>query len=217
MITHFKWFILLAGLGVGMASAQTDTNVLGLPDVTEGDPAGVSEEPALPDTTAQTVDTMPLPMADPQDQTAEVRALRATFEALKQRDAQNMALRQAASKQTLDEIERLGAAIDANRPRSQTATWKAKNLATLQQAFASRAPGALPPGIPAGTEPDIALAVIAAQTTLYSQPMTDAQMVIRTVDTRTTMLRVAEISPYSLVWSSQDGFAFVLSQFRQVY
>ena len=59
--------------------------------------------------------------------------------------------------------------------------------------------------------------MIEGQTTLYAEPKTDAQSVVRTVDARTTMLRVAEIGAFTFVWSAQDGFAFVLNQFRQVF
>ena len=168
-------------------------------------PSAGSELPAPP------VDAAPVVTAQ------EVAALRARFEALKSRAAQDAALRKPASAETLSAIDSLTATIAANDGQRQIVAWKAQNLAILSDQLAAAAPAALPTGVPPGTAPQIALAVIAAQTTLYAQPVTDAAGVLRTVADRTTMLRVAEAGAFTLVWAPQDGFAFVLSQFREVF
>ncbi|WP_333713898.1 hypothetical protein [Yoonia sp.] len=147
----------------------------------------------------------------------DLAALRARFEDLRQRQAQDTALRQPASAQTLAQIESTAAAIAELEAGQQLTSWRAQTFAVLAQSFQAAVPHALPAGIAPGAQPDIALAVVDAQATLYAQPVTDAEMVVRSVTDRTTMLRIAESGPFSLVWSAGDGFAFVLSQFRQVY
>lgn len=211
MIKSFIVLTVISIVGVGPAFAQSDANTTTLPDVVTGAEVPELGLPVVPLPTVESV----VPDVAPTGE--ELIALRDTFEKLKQRQAQNMALRQAASAQTSAQIESISAAIVANEGNQQIARWRTQNLTILSQAFVLSASAALPAGIPAGTQPDIALAVIDAQTTLYSQPMTDAQTVIRTIAARETMLRVAELGAFTLVWSPQDEFAFVLSQFREVY
>lgn len=243
-MTRIGWIVLILALCAKTATAQTDPNgpakPLGqevpsppaavaantdldltlpsatqpnatLPNATFVEPAATVEagpaDPALPE-------VLPLPVGE--DQTAQVAALRAAFEALRQREAAHAALRQPAAEQTLAELQQVEAAIAANAAALEIETWKAQNLPIFAQSFAA-GPRVLPEGIPPGTEPDLALAVIAAQTTLYAQPDPTAQNTLRTVETRVAALRVAELGAFTLVWSSQDGFAFVLSQYRQVY
>jgi hypothetical protein len=203
--------MVIASVGVRSAFAQSDLNTTALPDVVMSAESPNQALPIVPSPTVEPVVPDVAPTAD------ELIALRDTFENLKQRRAQNMALRQAASAQTSAQIENISAAIVANEGNQQIARWRTQNLSILSQAFVLSAPATLHAGILAGTQPDIALAVIDAQTTLYSQPMTDTQTVVRTIDARETMLRVAELGALTLVWSPQDKFAFVLSQFREVY
>ncbi|KQI70746.1 hypothetical protein AN191_16330 [Loktanella sp. 5RATIMAR09] len=198
-------------VGAGPAFAQSDASTTTLPDVVTGAQVPELALPVVPLPTVEPVVPDVVPTGE------ELIALRDRFENLKQRQAENMALRQAASAQTSAQIESINAAIVANEGKQQIARWRTQNLEILSQAFVLGASDTLPAGIPAGTEPSVALAVIDAQTTLYSQPMTDAQTVIRTIGARETMLRVAELGAFTLVWSPQDEFAFVLSQFREVY
>ena len=169
----------------------------------------------LPDAILETPPPAPaVPVASDQP---DIAALRARFEDLKARQAELDAQGQPASSQILAQIEETRAAIAQNEVRLRVENWRAENLAGLAGAFATSGPVALPSGVPAGTEPQIGLALIAPQTTLYSQPATDAQTVLRMLEARTTMLLIAEVGPFSMVWSLQNGMAFVLSQFREVY
>jgi hypothetical protein len=147
----------------------------------------------------------------------DISEMRSRFEDLQRRDVALQALRAPASPETLAEISRLDeetAHIDAELTLT---TWRAQNLTILAQALATSPEVTLPASIVAGVTPKIALAVIRAQNTLYSEPRADAAAVIRTLDTVTTMLRVAETGSFTLVWSPQDRFAFVLSTVREVY
>lgn len=155
----------------------------------------------------------PTPAADP----AVVAALRARFEALKQREAQNTALRQTASQDTLAQIATVEQTITANESQQQLVAWKAESLTTLSAALAAEPTLGLPDGLPDGVTPDIALAYVQEQTTLYAQPKVSAELTIRTIDTATTVLRIAETGAFTLIWSATDKFAFVLSQSRTVY
>lgn len=198
----YRWLAVLLIVQASSTMAQTDT----LPP------------PPLPEVSVPAVPAPGLPAAAPVSlDSADVAALRARFEDLKQRQARDAALREAASEQTLLQIENTLAAMAENEASEQIAAWRAQTFAILAQAFQETAPHVLPAGIAPGTQPDIALAVIDAQATLYAQPVSDAQMVVRSVPDRTTMLRIAESGPFSMVWSAGDGFTFVLSQFRQVY
>lgn len=156
---------------------------------------------------------VPTPAADP----AVVAALRAQFEALKLRDAQNTALRQMASQDTLSQIATVEQTISANESQQQLAAWKAESFSALSAALAAEPTLSLPDGLPDGVTPDIALAYVQAQTTLYAQPKVSAELTIRTIDTATTVLRIAETGAFTLIWSVTDKFAFVLSQSRTVY
>lgn len=153
------------------------------------------------------------PAADP----AVVATLRTQFEALKQREAQNTALRQTASQDTLSQIAAVEQTITANESQQQLAAWKAESLTALSTALAAEPTPGLPDGLPDGVMPDIALAYVQAQTTLYAQPKVSAELTIRTIDTATTVLRIAETGAFTLIWSPTDKFAFVLSQSRTVY
>lgn len=182
--------------------------------------AGLAQtETALPPPPA--VESVPLPgevmVPAPPVQAIDLVALRARFEDLRERRDRDIALRQPASAQTLSQIESTSAAIAAIEAGDQLAIWRAQTLAVLAQSFQAASPHVLPAGIAPGTQADIALAVIDAQATLYAQPLTDAGMVVRSVPELTTMLRIAESGPFTLVWSVGDGFTFVLSPFRQVY
>lgn len=193
-------------LQAGAGLAQTET---ALPP-----PAGSLQPPPIVEPAPSPAEiTVPTPPA----QAVDLAALRARFEDLRQRQAQDTALRQPASAQTLAQIESTSAAIVELEAGQQLTSWRAQTFAVLAQSFQATAPHVLPAGIAPGTQPDIALAVIDAQAMLYAQPLTDAEMVIRSVPERTTMLRIAESNPFTLVWSAGDGFALVLSQFRQVY
>ncbi|MDV4169259.1 hypothetical protein [Rhodovulum sp. FJ3] len=155
----------------------------------------------------------PSPAADP----AVVAALRAQFEALKLREAQNTAMRQTASQDTLSQIATVEQTITANESQQQLIAWKAESLTALSAELAAEPTLGLPDGLPDGVTPDIALAYVQAQTTLYAQPKVSAELTIRTIDTATTVLRIAETGAFTLIWSPTDKFAFVLSQSRTVY
>ncbi len=148
---------------------------------------------------------------------ARIAAMRARFEDLRRRDLQLQALGAPSAPETLAEVMRLDEQIALTEAELPLMMWKAENLRILASALSERPEGALPVHVGPGIAPDIALAVIRAQTTLYAAPQTDAASVMRTLETVTTMLRVAEIGPFTLVWSPQDRFAYVLSQFREVY
>ncbi|MCF2872054.1 hypothetical protein L0664_13345 [Octadecabacter sp. G9-8] len=195
----FEPFLLTAMLTAGAAVAQDTAEGLALPDA-------VLEAPV----TAEV-------LLEPGVAPAVVADLRARFEDLKQRDIRDGVLRGQASAETTQQIESVNAAIVENEGQLRIANWKATNLEGLAAAFASNGGQPLPPGLAAGTQPQIGLALIDAQATLYAQPITDPQLVLRTLSARTTMLRVAETGAFTLVWAPQDGFAFVLSQFRQVF
>lgn len=196
--------VLLLQAGAGLAQTET---ALPPPGLSLQPPPTVMPAPLPADVTAPT----------PPVQAVDLAALRARFEDLKLRQAQDTALRLPASAQTLSEIESTVAAIAELEASQQMTSWRAQTFAVLAQSFQAAAPHALPAGIAPGTQADIALAVIDAQATLYAEPVTDAAMVVRSVPDRTTMLRIAESGPLTLVWSVGDGFAFVLSQFRQVF
>lgn len=200
--------LLVAMLTAGVAMAQDTAEGLALPDA-------VLEAPVIADVPVPSVVAPPVVTAQP-DQMV-VADLRARFEDLKARDARDGALREQASADTTQQIESVNTAIVANEGQLRIANWKASNLEGLAAAFASSGVQALPPGLAAGTQPQIGLALIDEQATLYAQPITDPQLVLRTLGERTTMLRVAETGAFTLVWGPQDGFAFVLSQFRQVF
>jgi len=157
------------------------------------------------------------PVTEPVARDARIAALRANFEDLKCRDAELQALRATASAETEAEVQRLKEAITAAGADLPILTWKSGNLRILAQGLGTSPVGALPAGLPAGTTPEIALAVVQGQTTLYAEPRTEAVAVIRILDTVTTMLRVAEVGAFTLVWSPRDQFGFVLRQFREVY
>lgn len=190
----------------GQALSQEVAEPFDLPDA-------VLEAPSP----APVVPTAPIAVAPVASDQPDVAALRVRFEDLKVRQAELDARGQPASSQVLAQIEETQAEITQNEARLRVENWRAENLAGLAGAFATSGPVTLPSGVPAGTEPQIGLALIAPQTTLYSQPATETPMVLRTLEERTTMLRIAEVGPFSMVWSPRDGMAFVLSQFREVY
>ena len=234
MTPTIRDLIIVTVLWCGPVTAQTDPTTLSPPDAVAGPtptagsdllpppvpampPAGSDLSPLPPATPPAVSELLPPPSPAASAVTPEeVAALRASFEDLKARAALDAARRQPVTTETMADIDELSAAIAANEGQQQITAWKAQNLAILADQLAA-APAALPSGVPPGTVPQIALAVIAAQTTLYAQPVTDAAGVIRTVADRTTMLRVAEAGAFTLVWAPQDGFAFVLNQFREVF
>lgn len=175
--------------------------------------APVVSAPTIAPPASEIVAPAPTPTADP----ATVAALRAQFEALKLREAQNTALRQAASQDTLSQIATVEQTITANENQQQLIAWKAESLTALSAALAAEPALSLPDGLPDGVTPDIALAYVQEQTTLYAQPKVSADLTIRTLDTATTVLRIAETGAFTLIWSPTDKFAFVLSQSRTVY
>lgn len=171
----------------------------------------------LPAATAAPAPSMVASAPEVSDRSTEVVSLRARFDELKAQHAEILAGAAPASAETEARIAEAEARNEANEAAVAMAQWKAQNLKILGDSMANLDRGPLPDGVPPGTVPDIALAVLEAQATLYSRPETNAQTVIRTLAVPTTMLRVAEVGAYTLVWSSQDKFAFVLSQFRKVY
>lgn len=175
--------------------------------------APVVSAPTIAPPAPEIVAPAPTPAPDP----AVVAALRAQFEALKLREAHNTALRQAASQDTLSQIATIEQTITANENQQQLIAWKAESLTALSAALAAEPAVSLPVGLPDGVTPDIALAYVQAQTTLYAQPKVSADLTIRTLDTATTVLRIAETGAFTLIWSPTDKFAFVLSQSRTVY
>ena len=208
-------WLLAIPVAAQQSADSTGLPPLGLPPVSNPEPVNVPSvgtPSAPPEATSET-----LPRVDDQDRQADIAALWATFENLRQRDAANTMRRQPASPQTLAGIEEMSTRIASADADFQLADWRAQNLEILARAMGAQTISDLPTGVPPGTGPDIALAVLEAQATLYSQPAPEPDMVIRVLDTRTTMLRVAETGAFTLVWSIDDGFAFVLSQFREVF
>lgn len=240
MTPTFKPVLLISTLFAGMASAQSDPTPLppaAAVTVSPTPPAQVQPPVVAPPVVAAPIVTAPVvtapvvpapinippapgnaapepsPAADP----AVVAALRAQFEAVKLREAQNTALRQTASQDTLSQIATVEQTITANESQQQLVAWKAESLTALSTALAAEPTLSLPDGLPDGVTPDIALAYVQAQTTLYAQPKVSAELTIRTIDTATTVLRIAETGAFTLIWSPTDKFAFVLSQSRTVY
>jgi hypothetical protein len=228
MIGRLTFVLVLPFLGTGPALGQTASAeqpalpavqlIIPAPDLSDPLPRA-DVLPSLPGDLATTqVPVSPAQLsADTAARDARIAALRARFEDLQQRDARLQALTMPAAPQTLAQVNQLEEEIAIVEAGLPLLTWKAENLAALAQALSERPEGALPASVVPGITPEIALAVIRAQTTLYAEPRTEAETVIRTLDTVTTMLRVAEVGPFTLVWSPQDRFAFVLSQFREVY
>lgn len=223
---RYGWIIVVGGLCAASALAQTaqeGTAVppLDLPPVITtpaAPPAAVLPPPPGPSTAiALPPGIEGLPMASEPGRSARIAALRETFETLSNRDALNTALRQPVSPETLARIEDVAGWISAAEAGSQMEDWRTQTLEFFAQALGGQAVADLPAGIPAGTRPEIALAVLEAQATLYSQPAAEADKVIRVLDARSTMLRVAETGAFTLVWSVDDGFVFVLSPFREVF
>ena len=230
MIPVIRTFGLVALLAAGPAFAQLATDAAPLPDV-EVTPSPGLGAPADPAGRLPEVEISPLPSVElaseapaspdavpaPVDHTGDVAALRARFEALKQRDASDRALRAPASEESLARLaaaEQALAAADASRRQYR---WKAESLALLAGALTAQPPQAWPEALPAGVAPDIALAVVDAQTVLYRAPRTASGEVIRTVEKPTTMLRIADTGAFSLLWSPADGLAFALTKFRKIY
>lgn len=216
----------LALLAAGPTLAQDGTEMSVLPDVVMTLPPAVETVP--PETAASPPDVAPAPATDQAaaptqpplataDRSAEIAALRAAFEALKQREAADAAQRQPASEETLARIAEAETALAATDVRRRQLGWKAQNLERMANVLAAQPPGALPSTLPTGLKTEIALAVIDGDTTLYAAPATEAQQVIRTLDKPTTMLRIAETGAFTLLWWPLDGFAFALTQFRKVY
>lgn len=215
------WMIFAAGLSAAAVLAQTPGGEPALPPALDLPPVASPQGPdggiAVPAPAPPQATSQPSPVATQVDRSAEIAALRETFETLRERDTRNTALRQPASSETLARIDEISSRIAAGDATARLAEWRAQNLGILAGAMTAQGAAALPEGIPAGTRPDIALAVLDAQATLYSRPSAEPDSVIRVLEARTTMLRVAETGAFTLVWSAGDGFAFVLSQFREVF
>lgn len=220
-IVFFGWLTVATGLCAAAALAQTSGGAPAMPPDLDlppfASPPGPGGGIAMPAPNAPPATPQPLPMATEAERSAEIAALRETFEILRDRDARDAALRQAASPETLARIDDISSRITAGDAAARLAEWRAQNLGVLAGAMTAQGAAALPESTPAGTRPDIALAVLDAQATLYSRPSAETGSVIRVLEARTTMLRVAETGAFTLVWSARDGFVFVLSQFRVVF
>lgn len=186
-------------------------------------PPTVSAGPSA-DAPAETMPA-PAPLAVPpmaessalRDPAAAIEDLRAQFTDLDSRRERIAALHAPADPATMERIASVEADIAAAEGPHATAVWRAQTFEYFATAIAARPALVLPGGVPPGTRPDIALAYVDAQTTLYSQPDSSAETALRTLEAPTTVLRIAELGAFTLIWSAQDDFAFVLSQFRKVY
>lgn len=215
MTNTLRSFLLLTVLAQP-AFAQTTKEGLTLPPGQED--AATPEDSTATDQAQQTDLTLPPATTSQEeaDRAERIAALRAEFEVLKQRAATDAALRQPVTEQTLRELAAVEATIAEIGESAQIDAWKAQTLEFFVEAFAAES-RVLPEGIPPGVQPEPAVVVIDTQTTLYAQPAASADMVMRTLLERTSALRVAEVGSYSLIWSSEDDFAFVLTQYLQVY
>lgn len=146
----------------------------------------------------------------------EIAALQAEYAELRRREADTTMLMQPASNNTLREIDTVSSDLRALVDNQRLTAWVAEAMAFFRDAMAA-APLSLPADTPLGLRADPAVAILKSDTPLYSSPTRKASTFLNTVTDRTTVLRVAEAGATALVWTQNTGFAFVATQYIEVY
>lgn len=190
--------------GVAPAAAPVPAPVAPAPA-----PAPAAAPEAAPEAVAQPhVNAGPTP--------EEIAALREEYETLRQREAAVSAAAQPATAQTMAELDAVRARIGTLEATQPLETWKQNTLAFFMEQM-RQAPPALPPGVPPDLKIEPGVVQLADNTVLYSSPDPALGIALKSSVGPTPVLRIAKHGPMMMIWTADVGFAYVVSQFVEVF
>ena len=146
----------------------------------------------------------------------EIALLREKYTELRQRESAVLSDTQPASPKTSAELDAVRARIGALESARPLAVWKHDTLIYFLKQM-RKAPLNLPPSIPPGLEIDPAVVQLKGNTGLYSAPNLSEETVLETSTGPTPVLRIANHGPMMMIWTPGVGFAYVVSQFVEVF
>lgn len=146
----------------------------------------------------------------------EIAALREEYETLRQREAAVSTAAQPATAQTIAELDAVRARIVSLEAKQPLETWKQNTLAFFMEQM-RQAPPALPPGVPPDLKIEPGVVQLADNTVLYSAPDPAQGTALKSSVDPTPVLRIAKHGPMMMIWTADVGFAYVVSQFVEVF
>lgn len=146
----------------------------------------------------------------------EIAALREEYETLRQREAAVSAAAQPATAQTMAELDAVRARIGTLEATQPLETWKQNTLAFFMEQM-RQAPPALPPGVPPDLKIEPGVVQLADNTVMYSSPDPALGIALKSSVGPTPVLRIAKHGPMMMIWTADVGFAYVVSQFVEVF
>ena len=146
----------------------------------------------------------------------EVALLWEDYTALREREAAVLSDSQPAAPQTSAELAAVRTRIIALEGAYPLATWKHNTLIYFLEQMRI-APLDLPPSVPPDMEIDPAVVQLKSNTSLYSAPDPSQETVLSTSTGPTPVLRIASHGPMMMIWTPSVGFAYVVSQFVEVF
>lgn len=145
----------------------------------------------------------------------EVARLRQDYDALKQREAAAALLSASVTAATQTKLTTAKArrqTLEASLPLED---WRATTLQYFLSQIGSvkQVPPEVPPGLVIAPEP----AQVAAGTAMYRGPEPTPTTVVTTTAAPTPVLYLADAGLSSLIWTPEHSFAFVVTQFVEVF
>ena len=171
--------------------------------------------PGLPSETEETGPRTALGAQQPDPEI--VAALRREYEDLRRRESELAALNGPATPETQAELTRVTRELEKLSANYALERWKAESMVFFRDALSRAGDLTLPAETPQGLKLALAPAVAVEGASYYSAPDVDSAATHAGATQRTTVLHVADATPFSLVWVPGVGFAFVLLRFLEVY
>lgn len=146
----------------------------------------------------------------------EIAALREEYETLRQREAAVSTAAQPATAQTMAELDAVRTRMESLEATLPLETWKQSTLAFFMEQM-RQAPPALPTGVPPDLKIEPGVVQLADNTVLYSAPDPAQGTALKSSVGPTPVLRIAKHGPMMMIWTADVGFAYVVSQFVEVF
>jgi hypothetical protein len=177
-------------------------------------PAAAAPAPSAAPAAAPAAVAQPTVNAGPTPE--EIAALREEYETLRQREAAVSTAAQPATAQTMAELEAVRARMESLEATMPLETWKQSTLAFFMEQM-RQAPPALPTGVPPDLKIEPRVVQLADNTVLYSAPDPAQGTALKSSVGPTPVLRIAKHGPMMMIWTADVGFAYVVSQFVEVF
>jgi hypothetical protein len=153
------------------------------------------------------------------ENTKEIAAMRLEYEALKQREQNVLSAMQEVTPQTTDQLLSVRARIEELEGSEPLDEWKNNSLNYFLNELetASLKGIILPEGVPQDLSLDPDVVQLADKTVLYSTPNIMQGIQLSAAEGNTPALRISNSGAMMMIWIPKNGFAFVLSQFVEVF